>query len=209
VSPPSPGTSHPMHSHPMARLTSLSRERLILRHLDERHPLKDLAAEAGISLRTAYKWLARYLSGGHTSLADRRSAAPSGGRSVDPQQLRHAVDLRHQRCTLRSIAKSVGAPLPTVGRVMKELGLGRLRNLDPKPPVHRYQCEKPGDMIHVDTQPLWLLRSSSSWLVLSGSATASQVTAVKAVREESATRKFTSPWMTPRGWRMTRFCPVK
>jgi hypothetical protein len=34
---------------------------------------------------------------------------------------------------------------------MKALGLGRLRNLDPKTPVQRYQWEKPGDMIHVDT----------------------------------------------------------
>jgi hypothetical protein len=37
---------------------------------------------------------------------------------------------------------------------MKALGLGRLRNLDPKPPVQRYQWEKPGDMIHVDTKQL-------------------------------------------------------
>jgi len=143
-----------MHSHPMARLTPLSRERLIRRHLDEHLPLKALAAEAGISLRTAYKWLARYRSGGHTSLADRRSVRRTQRRTLDPQQLQHAVNLRHQRCTLRRIAKAVGAPLSTLGRVMKALGLGRLRNLDPKPPVQRYQWEKPGDMIHVDTKQL-------------------------------------------------------
>jgi transposase InsO family protein len=138
----------------MARLTPLSRERLIRRHLDEHLPLKALAAEAGISLRTAYKWLARYRSGGHTSLADRRSVRRTQRRTLDPQQLQHAVNLRHQRCTLRRIAKAVGAPLSTLGRVMKALGLGRLRNLDPKPPVQRYQWEKPGDMIHVDTKQL-------------------------------------------------------
>jgi len=48
----------------------------------------------------------------------------------------------------------VGAPLSTVGRAMKALGLGRLRNLEPKAPVQRYQWEKPGDMIHVDTKQL-------------------------------------------------------
>jgi hypothetical protein len=37
---------------------------------------------------------------------------------------------------------------------MKALGLGRLRNLQPKVPVQRYQWEKPGDMIHVDTKQL-------------------------------------------------------
>jgi len=143
-----------MHSHPMARLTPLSRERLIRRHLEERHSLKALAAEAGISLRTAYKWLARYRAGGHTSLADRRSVRRTQRRTLDPQQLQQALDLRHQRCTLRRIAKVLGAPLSTVGRVMKALGLGRLRNLDSKPPVHRYEWEKPGDMIHVDTKQL-------------------------------------------------------
>ena len=73
---------------------------------------------------------------------------------LDPQQLQHAVDLRHQRCTLRRIAGAVGAPLSTVGRVMKALGLRRLRNLEPKVPVQRYQWEKPGVMIHVDTKQL-------------------------------------------------------
>jgi hypothetical protein len=37
---------------------------------------------------------------------------------------------------------------------MRRLGLSRLRNLDPKPPVQRYQWEQPGDMIHVDIKQL-------------------------------------------------------
>jgi hypothetical protein len=37
---------------------------------------------------------------------------------------------------------------------MNALGLGRLRNLDPKSPVQRYQWQQPGDMIHVDTKQL-------------------------------------------------------
>ena len=143
-----------MHTHPNARLTPLSRERLLRRHMDQGESLSALAAQAGISLRTAYKWLARFRSGGHTSLADRRSVRRTQRRTLDPQQLQQAVDLRHQRCTLRRIAKVVGAPLSTVGRAMKALGLGRLRNLEPKAPAQRYQWEKPGDMIHVDTKQL-------------------------------------------------------
>jgi len=34
------------------------------------------------------------------------------------------------------------------------MGLGRLRNLQPKEPVRRYQWAQPGDMIHVDTKQL-------------------------------------------------------
>ena len=46
------------------------------------------------------------------------------------------------------------APLSTVGRVLKALGLGRLKNLQPAEPVRRYQWAQPGDMIHVDTKQL-------------------------------------------------------
>jgi hypothetical protein len=51
-----------MHSHPLARLTPISRERLIRQQLDEGVQLKTLAAQAGFSLRCTYKWLARYRS---------------------------------------------------------------------------------------------------------------------------------------------------
>jgi hypothetical protein len=37
---------------------------------------------------------------------------------------------------------------------MRRLGLNRQRNLNPKPPVQRYQWERPGDMIHVDIKQL-------------------------------------------------------
>ena len=45
------------------------------------------------------------------------------------------------------------APLSTVGRVLKALGLGRLKNLQPAEPVRRYQWAQPSDTIHVDTYP--------------------------------------------------------
>jgi hypothetical protein len=47
-----PRSSRPMRGYPMARLTPLSRERLICRHLDEPHPLQALAADAVMSLST-------------------------------------------------------------------------------------------------------------------------------------------------------------
>jgi hypothetical protein len=85
------------------------------------------------------------------ALADRRSVRRHQRRTLDPEQLQQAMDLRHQRCTLRRIARALKAPLSTVGRVMNALGLGRLRNMEPKVPVRRYQWKRPGDMIHVDT----------------------------------------------------------
>ena len=143
-----------MHTHPNARLTPIGRERLIRQHLDQDRCLAELAAEHGISERTARKWLARFRSGGQAALADRRSVRRSQRWTLDRQQLQQAVELRHQRCTLRRIARLLLVPISTLGRAMRRLGLNRLRNLDPKPPVQRYQWERPGEMIHVDIKRL-------------------------------------------------------
>ena len=43
-----------MHTHPNARLTPVSRERLLSLHIQDAEPLAHLAALAGFSLRTAY-----------------------------------------------------------------------------------------------------------------------------------------------------------
>jgi len=52
-----------MHSHPNARLTQKGRLRLMTQHLEHGRSLKKLATENGISMRCAYRWLARYRSG--------------------------------------------------------------------------------------------------------------------------------------------------
>lgn len=49
-----------------------------------------------------------------------------------PGQVQQAFDLRHQRCRLRRIIKVINTPLPTPGRAMHKLRLGRLQNLKPK-----------------------------------------------------------------------------
>ena len=143
-----------MHSHPNARLTQKSRLRLINQHLLHRRPLAELAAEAGISLRCAYKWLARYRSGGPASLADRRSVRRTQRRTLDLHHRQCAVELRHQRLHLRHIARLLHAPFSTVARALNHLGLGRLRNLETKPPVQRYERQTPGDLIHIDVKKL-------------------------------------------------------
>jgi len=143
-----------MHSHPNARLTQRGRLRLVIQYLEEGRSLSELAAENGISLRCAYRWLARYRAGGVASLADRRSVRRTQRRTLDPQQLQHAVELRRQRLHLRHIARLLRAPFSTVARALSRLGLGRLRNLDPKPPVQRYEWARPGDLIHIDIKSL-------------------------------------------------------
>jgi len=126
----------------------------VIQHLEQGRSLSELSAENGISLRCAYRWLARYRSGGVVSLADRRSVRRSQRRTLDQQQLQKAIDLRHQRLHLRHIARLLHAPFSTVARALSRLDLGRLRNLEPKPPVQRYEWERPGDLLHIDVKTL-------------------------------------------------------
>ncbi len=55
---------------------------------------------------------------------------------------------------MRRIARDLATPLSTPGRWLKAQGLGRLKNLQPREPVRRYQWAHPGDMIHVDTKQM-------------------------------------------------------
>ena len=151
-----------MQSHPNARLPQRGRLRLVTQHLEHGRSLAELAAEngycfaeaGGYSVRCAYRWLARYRSGSPASLANRRSMRRTQRRMLDPQQLQRAVDLRHQRLNLRHIARLPQAPFSTVARGLSRLRLGRLRNLEPRPPLQRYEWERPGDRIPVDIKSL-------------------------------------------------------
>ena len=58
-------------------------------------------------------------SGGAASLVDRRSVRRTQRRTLDPSQQQQAMALRHERCTMRRIAKNLAAPLSTVGRWLK------------------------------------------------------------------------------------------
>jgi transposase InsO family protein len=62
--------------------------------------------------------------------------------------------LRRRRLTAPAIARRLRMPRSTVSGVLVRLGLGRLRNLDPKPPVRRYERQRPGELLHLDTKKL-------------------------------------------------------
>jgi transposase len=66
-----------MNLHGNARLTLRGRRLLVERVCRQRVALVDAAGAAGISTRTASKWVARYRGEGLAGLAD-RSSAPGG-----------------------------------------------------------------------------------------------------------------------------------
>jgi transposase InsO family protein len=120
--------------------------------------VSDVAQAAAVSERTVYRWIARYRAEGREGLQDRscrarRLRCTPEGRAVRIERLR-----RRQRLTGSEIAARMGMPRSTVAAVLKRRGLERLSRLEPKPPVVRYERERPGELLHLDTKKLGRFR---------------------------------------------------
>ena len=141
-----------MNIHKNARLTVEGRKLLV-----ERIRVIGLTAAAeaaGVSLRTARKWLRRYRELGLAGLADRSSRPRHTRGSVDAA-LEHSIEqLRRLRMPMRRIAQLVGRSVSTVSRLLARLGLSSLQALDPVRPIVRYEHVAPGEMLHIDTKKL-------------------------------------------------------
>jgi hypothetical protein len=73
---------------------------------------------------------------------------------LSSRQRQRIEQLRRERRPYREIARVVRASLSTVARYVQRLGLNRLEILDPKPAVQRYEHDKPGELVHLDTKRL-------------------------------------------------------
>lgn len=141
-----------MNSHKHARLTWIGRARLLVRI--EQVGIAVAAEEAGISVRTAYKWKARHAQEGAAGLRDRSSRPRRLRAAVSEAQRAQALTLRSQRRTIRAIAHALDRPYATVRRFLAAQGLGRLPPMETPPPVVRYERPHPGEMLHLDTKKL-------------------------------------------------------
>jgi transposase InsO family protein len=109
---------------------------------------------AGVSLRTGYKWLARFKAEGEPGLLDRSSRPRCSPTACDPTQRERFQALRRQRWSFRQIAADSGRSLATLSRYLRRDGLSRLKSLDPAVPVRRYERAAPGELLHLDTKKL-------------------------------------------------------
>ena len=142
-----------MNIHKNARLTPIGRERLVQAVLSGQTP-EAAAHAAGVCPRTARKWLARFKAEGRAGLMDRSSRPKRLYRPTPAAIVRQVEVLRRQRFTGKHIAADLGVSPATVSRILRRLGLNRMRDLEPAEPVRRYEREHPGDMIHIDIKKL-------------------------------------------------------
>lgn len=114
----------------------------------------DVATSMGISVSSVYKWRRRYRAEGVDGLQD-RSSRPIASPNRTPDDIEaKVIALRRERRIYHRIAAEVGVSRATVGRILTRHGLNRWRDLEPAEPVHRYERNKPGEMIHIDIKKL-------------------------------------------------------
>jgi transposase InsO family protein len=146
-----------MNSHKNARLTLEGRKLLI-----ERIAIMGLntaAQAAGISPRTARKWLLRFEQLGVQGLSDRSSRPLRTRSSVGAELAQRIEQLRRNRMPVRRIAAVVGRSVATISRCLARLGLSSLRALEPAAMVVRYERSAPGELLHMDTKKLGRIES--------------------------------------------------
>ena len=117
-----------MNSHKNARLTFEGRKLLVERI--EAMGLMPAAEAAGISARTARKWLKRFDEQGLAGLLDRSSRPATTRTSLDEALCERIEQLRRLRMPMRRIAAVVGRSVATVSRQLARLGLSSLKALD-------------------------------------------------------------------------------
>jgi len=143
-----------MDYHQNARLTIHRREQLARKVLVEGCTLKLAAASFGVSARTAAKWVGRYREQGRSGLRDRSSRPHRLPRQTAAWVAEQVETLRRQRWTGVRIAQATGLSRATVSRILRRLRLSRIRDLDPVPPVTRYEHARAGDLLHLDIKKL-------------------------------------------------------
>jgi transposase InsO family protein len=142
-----------MELHKNARSCPASRM-LMVQRIQAGIPVTSAAEAAGVSRRSASKWKGRYREAGEAALVDRSSRPLRSPRQTHPAVVEEILRLRRRRQTGQQIASRVGSSPSTVARILAREGLSRLKNLDPKQPVRRYQRDHPGELIHIDTKKL-------------------------------------------------------
>jgi transposase InsO family protein len=153
--------------HANARLSPIGRQLLVDRIERERWTVRDAAESAGISERTARKWLARWRVEGAAGLVDRSSAPHRVTNRSTSETVELLAALRRLRFTAPELADLLDMPCSTISGVLKRIGMGKLGRLGQEPAV-RYERARPGELIHIDVKKLGRIQGGPGKRVTGG-----------------------------------------
>src|SRR5947208_13925504 len=143
-----------MNSHKNAPLTPKGREAMVRSVVEGGLSQADAAYQFNTTPKTVAKWVKRFRAEGVDGLRDRSSRPHSLPSQTAPATCTVIEALRRQRHTGKQIAAETGISPATVSRILRRLGLNRIRDLEPAEPERRYERESPGEIIHIDIKKL-------------------------------------------------------
>jgi transposase InsO family protein len=111
---------------------------------------KAAAAAFRVSAKTAGKWVKRYQASGVDGLLDHSSRPHLSPRQTSSSLIEKVLALRREHMPGYEIARRTGLSAASVSRILRRARLSRWRDLNPPPPVVRYEHPRPGDMLHLD-----------------------------------------------------------
>jgi transposase len=151
-----------MKLHGNARTCPNSRRLLVDRVSDQSWSVAAAAEAAGISQRTAYRWLKRWREEGAEGLSDRSSAPRCIPHRTPADRVQAIAALRRLHMTAAEIAEVLAMALSTVSAVLKGIGLGKRSRLSPPEPPNRYERKRPGELVHLDIKKLGRISARSA-----------------------------------------------
>ena len=143
-----------MNLHSSAKTCPFSRGLLVRRVRGQGWTVRAAAAAAQISVRTAYKWLARFRMEGRAGLRDRSSRPRSAPNRTEAAVVAKVIDLRRSRLPATEVARQLVMPRSTVGLILRRKGLAKWSSLEKKEPPRRYEIAEPGGLLHLDIKKL-------------------------------------------------------
>jgi len=126
---------------------------MIRRILELEDPVDLVAAGYGVSVRTAYKWLARFRSHGPEGLQNRSSKPSRSPKAIHPFRVARALALARRKMPAFQIARLLKLSKASVCRFLAR-NAHVFAKFNPPPPVLRYEREHPGELVHFDIKKL-------------------------------------------------------
>ncbi len=139
-----------MDYHKNAPWTDVSRERLARMVIEDGLTVSAAALRFTVSAKTAAKWVGRYRLLGVSGLTGRSSRPHRSPRQTSSSFIEKVLVLRREHMPGYEIARRTGLSAASVSRILRRARLSRWRDLNPPPPVQRYEHPRPGDMLHLD-----------------------------------------------------------
>lgn len=159
-------------AHRNARLTPFGR-RLIIDRVRAGQPVAHVAKAMGVSRQCAHRWIKRYAEAGDDGLKDRSSRPYTCPTQTSPDvEALVLAARRERRCGPDQLASDLGVPARTISRILRRNAVSVLADCDPmtgevirssKLTALRYECDHPGELVHVDVKKLGRIPDGGGW----------------------------------------------